>query len=86
MLVEISSMAERGSAIGIFKEKADLSAVNMAGVKQPAPSHRSKSRLVVFVHEVYLLRWREKPEVACKACGTFSGYSGSMVLISTYHR
>jgi hypothetical protein len=32
MLVEISSMAERGSAIGIVKEKADLSAANMEGL------------------------------------------------------
>ena len=86
MLVEISSMAERGSAIGIAKEKADLSAVNMAGVKQPAPSHRSKSRLVVFAQEVCPTRWREMLKVASQTFGAFAGHSSSTVLISTYCR
>ena len=79
-------MAERGSAIGIVKEKADLSAVNMAGVKQPAPSHRSKSRLVVFAQEVFPTRWRGMLKVASQTFGAFAGYSSSTVLISTYHR
>ena len=86
MLVEISSMAERVSAIGIAKEKADLSAVNMAGVSHPAPSHRSKSRLVVFAQEVCPTRWREMLKVASQTFGTFAGYSSSTVLISTYFR
>ena len=86
MLVAISSMAERGSAIVIAKEKADLSATNMERVHQPVSSHRSKSRPVVFAQEVCPTRWREMLKVASQTFGAFAGHSRSTVLISTYCR